>query len=121
MKAMQTFLEDYERGRRDGRYVDAELPTLNFPDRSFDLAVCSHFLFLYTEQLTEAFHLASIRELGRIATEVRLFPLLALGATRSRHVDPITKELQALGYNVSIDKVPYEFQRGGDQMMRVRA
>jgi hypothetical protein len=121
MKAMRTFLDDYESGRREGRYVDGQLPALDCSDRAFDLAVCSHFLFLYTEQLTEPFHLESIRELCRVAGEVRLFPLLALGASRSRHVEPIAQQLETLGYDVAIEKVPYEFQRGGNQMMRVRA
>ena len=85
MEAMRSFLEDFESGKRQGRYVDAELPTLSFPDASFDLALCSHFLFLYTEQLTAAFHQAAIRELCRVAAEVRIFPLLALGG-RLRHM-----------------------------------
>jgi len=55
MAAMQIFLDDYEAGRVAGRYVDAELPTLPFADGAFDLALCSHFLFLYTTQLGEAF------------------------------------------------------------------
>ena len=45
-----------------------------FADREFDLALCSHLLFLYSEQLTADFHLASIRELCRVAGEVRVFP-----------------------------------------------
>src|SRR5262249_27957790 len=48
MQAMETFLADYEQGLRQGRYVDAELPVLPFADGAFDLAVCSHFLFLYS-------------------------------------------------------------------------
>ena len=53
MAAMQAFLEDYPEGRPQGRYVEAELPTLPFADRSFDLALCSHLLFLYSRQLTK--------------------------------------------------------------------
>ena len=48
-------------GRADGRYVEAELPTLPFADRSFDLALCSHLLFLYSVQLGEEFHRDSPR------------------------------------------------------------
>ena len=120
MQAMETFLADYDAGKRDGRYVDAGLPALPFSDAAFDLAVCSHFLFLYTEQLGEAFHLASIRELCRVAREVRVFPLVALGAIPSRHVTPVGAQLKSLGYHVAIARVPYEFQRGGNEMMRVR-
>jgi hypothetical protein len=79
MAAMQAFLDDFERGAKEGRYVDAELPTLPFADRSFDLALCSHLLFLYSRQLDGPFHQAAVAELCRVAAEVRIFPLVALG------------------------------------------
>jgi hypothetical protein len=120
MAAMQDFLEDYSQGKVHGRYVEAELPTLPFSDSSFDLALCSHLLFLYSSQLGEAFHHAAIQELCRIAREVRIFPLLALGGQRSPYIDRRVEELREAGHDVSIENVPYEFQRGGNQMMRIR-
>jgi hypothetical protein len=120
MAAMDEFLSDYEAGKSQGRYVDAELPNLPFQDSSFGLAVCSHLLFLYTAQLGEAFHRLAIREMCRVAAEVRVFPLLALGATPSPFVAPVVDELAGCGFAVSIERVPYEFQRGGNEMMRVR-
>ncbi len=119
-QAMREFLADYEPGKSQGRYLEAELPALPFADDSFDLALCSHFLFLYTEQLTESFHGDALTEMCRVAKEVRVFPLLALGATPSRYVEPVTEVLRAAGLVVSIETVPYEFQRGGNQMMRIR-
>jgi hypothetical protein len=119
-QAMNEFLADYDEGRRQGRYVDAELPSLPFADRTFELALCSHFLFLYTEQLTADFHEAAVLEMCRVASEVRIFPLLALGAVPSRHVEPVSETLRQRGFQVSIETVPYEFQRGGHQMMRIR-
>jgi hypothetical protein len=120
MAAMNAFLDDYDAGKAEGRYVDAELPNLPFGDRTFDLALSSHFLFLYTEQLGEAFHRAAIREMCRVATEVRIFPLLALGAVASPLVEPLAQEWREQGASVSIETVPYEFQKGGNQMMRIR-
>jgi hypothetical protein len=120
MAAMGEFLEDYEAGKIAGRYVDRELPELPFADRSFDLALCSHFLFLYTSQLGEPFHRSAIREMCRVAGEVRIFPLLALGGQRSPYVEPSVDDLRGDGYDVSIESVPYEFRRGGNQMMRIR-
>jgi hypothetical protein len=120
MVAMDVFLDDYEGGRAAGRYVDAELPALPFSDGEFDLALCSHFLFLYTTQLDEAFHRAAVREMCRIATEVRIFPLLALDGQRSGHVIGIMSDLAAAGYAAEIERVQYEFQRGGNEMMRIR-
>jgi hypothetical protein len=118
--AMQTFLEDYESGKHQGRYVDAELPTLPFPDGAFDLAVCSHFLFLYSDHLAETFHTESALELCRVASEVRIFPLLALSGRPSPFVQRVADTIQCSGQDVSIDIVPYEFQRGGNRMMRIR-
>jgi len=119
MQAMQEFLRDYDLGKRQGRYVDAELPALVFPDKFFDLAVCSHFLFLYTEHLPKAFHRDAILELCRTASEVRIFPLLALDGRPSPYVAGNADDLRA-AHEVSLEAVPYEFQRGGNQMMRVR-
>ena len=119
MHAMELFLADYDRGKDEGRYVTAELPRLPFEDGSFDLAVCSHFLFLYSQQLGEPFHHTAMKEMCRVAKEVRIFPLLALGAIGSSHVAPVADALRQLGHSVSIEHVPYEFQRGANKMMRI--
>jgi SAM-dependent methyltransferase len=121
MAAMQEFLDDYARGNVQGRYLDAELPSLPFRDSSFDLALCSHFLFLYSDQLGEAFHQMATREMCRVSREVRIFPLLALGGARSKHVDRILEEMRNAGHEASVETVAYEFQRGGNQMMRIRS
>jgi hypothetical protein len=76
MAAMQQFLEDFPQGIQQGRYIISELPVLPFDTEQFDLALCSHFLFTYSDLLSQDFHLASIRELCRVAQEVRIFPLL---------------------------------------------
>ena len=120
MAAMNDFLADYAAGKAQARYIDAELPNLPFPDLSFDLALCSHFLFLYTTQLGEAFHQSAIREMCRVASEVRIFPLVALGSTSSPLVDPIVAWCGRQGFRVSIETVPYEFKRGANEMMRIR-
>jgi hypothetical protein len=120
MEAMAEFLGDYEAGKAQGRYVDAALPQLPYADASFDLALCSHFLFLYTTQLGARFHRAAITELCRVAAEVRIFPLLALDGRGSPYVDQNLDALSESGFVVSLERVPYEFQRGGNEMMRIR-
>jgi hypothetical protein len=120
MRAMRVFLEDYDAGRAAGRYVDASLPTLPFADGSFDIALSSHLLFLYSAQFDETFHRASIREMCRIATEARIFPLLALDGSRSPFVDACVAEARAAGAEVEMVRVPYEFQKGGNEMLRLR-
>jgi hypothetical protein len=120
MTAMRHFLADYQAQDAAQRYVTAELPELPFADASFDLALCSHFLFLYSEQFSLEFHLQSVRELCRVAREIRIFPLLALDALPSPHVEPVSAALHEAGYMVEQVRVPYEFQRGGDRMLYIR-
>jgi hypothetical protein len=120
MAAMQAFLADYGPGQRAGRYVAAALPDLPFAPATFDLALCSHFLFLYTDHLSLDFHHAAVAAMCRAAREVRLFPLLTYNADLSPYVAPVMAHLRAAGYRAEVERVPYEFQRGGNQMLRVR-
>jgi len=119
IESMMEFLMDYEDGLEEGRYVEAELPALPFEDDSFDLALSSHLLFLYSEHLDEQFHKDAIDEMLRVAKEVRIFPLLTLGNERSPHVEPLISYLKEKGFEVYIEKTDYEFQKGGDEMMRI--
>jgi len=118
-KTMEQFIADFETGRIEGRYVTGELPQFNFRDNQFDLALCSHFLFLYSEQLSLKFHIDSIIELCRVAREVRIFPLLELGSKHSRHLDKTRITLEEKGYQTTIKTVDYEFQKGGNQLLKV--
>ena len=120
LQAMARFLADYEAGRVAGRYRPESLPKLDLADAAFDIGFASHMLFLYSAQRDAAFHLAAIREMARVAAEVRVFPLLDMAGAASAHLGPVLKGLRAEGYSAEICKVPYAFQRGGDEMMVVR-
>ncbi|MXZ26284.1 MAG: methyltransferase domain-containing protein, partial [Caldilineaceae bacterium SB0665_bin_21] len=89
MKAQHLFLEDFPCGKAEGRYIDASLPDLPFSDGTFDLALCSHFLFLYSQQFDLEFHVRAMQEMLRVAREVRVFPLLQLGGAPSPHVSGV--------------------------------
>ena len=119
IEAMTEFLMDYNEGKEEGRYVAEELPNLSFENDQFDLALSSHFLFLYSEHLDENFHMKSILEMLRVAKEVRVFPLVDLKGERSVHIEDVVKELTSLGYDVSIVKTGYEFQKGGNEMLKI--
>ncbi len=120
MSAMKRFLSDYPEGKEQRRYINVELPVLPFSDKEFDLALCSHFLFLYSEHHSIDFHIQSIAEMCRVAGEARIFPVLELGAKKSRHLAGVVEELRSKGYECSIEKVDYEFQKGGNEMLRVK-
>ena len=120
MAAMDEFLADYDAGRREGRYLAMSLPSLALPDDAFDLALCSHFLLLYSRELTLQFHVRSVQGMCRLAPEARMFPLLDREGRRSPHLEPLIDALRDAGLEASVERVDYEFQRGGNEMLRVR-
>lgn len=119
MNAMERFLADYDQGCLEGRYVNAALPELPFADGEFDLAVCSHLLFLYSDHLSSEFHVDAVLELCRVARDVRIFPLLSLGCETSPHLQTVCDTLHSEGFVTDIVVVHYEFQRGANKMLRV--
>ncbi len=119
MSAMRAFLDDYDEGRAEGRYREGGLPELPFEDGEFDLALCSHLLFFYADQLPREFHVDGVAELCRVAGQVRVFPLVDLNAAPSPQVAPALERLRALGFEPRVERVPYEFQRGGNEMLVV--
>ena len=117
--ALEKFLADYDQGLRDHRYITGELPSLPFASGSFGLAVCSHLLFLYTDMLSADFHVQAVRELCRVAGDVRIFPLLTLSRQLSPHLPAVQSALAADGWTTEIRAVNYELQRGGNRMLRI--
>jgi hypothetical protein len=119
VRVFRDFMADYDRGKAEGRYIAGGLPALDFADDEFDLALCSHLLFLYSDRLSYEFHLASVLEMMRVALEVRIFPLMTLMLKRSSYLQPLTEDLALRNFCVSIEKVAYELQKGGNEMLRI--
>ena len=100
------------------RYVAASLPLLPYDAGAFDLAVCSHLLFTWADQLGRDWHREALLELARVATEVRVFPTVLRGAGEPVPFwDELMGDLQAAGLVTDQRKVPYEFQVGADTML----
>jgi len=121
ISAMNDFLTDFTLGKHEGRYVTGELPLLPFGEGQFDIALSSHFLFLYSSQLTSDFHIKAIREMLRVAHEVRIFPLVSLDGSQSQHLRMVVDHFSDNGFNVKTMCVPYEFQRGGNEMLVINS
>ena len=117
MQAMNDFLADYDGGKQQGRYLSASLPTLDFVDQQFDLALCSHFLFLYSEHFSLAQHVESVLELCRVAKEVRIYPLVTLAGETSPHLDVVIKKLNQHNIKTQLQQVDYQFQQGATKML----
>lgn len=117
MKAMEMFLADYTTGKSEGRYVNAMLPKLPFEDKAFNMALCSHYLFLYSEQVSLEAHILSLLELCRVAEEVRVYPLLSLDGKLSKYLAQVMSTIEKQGINVFLEDVAYQIQKGATQML----
>jgi hypothetical protein len=119
MGAMYEFIEDFDKGRNENRYIPHELPNkTTFLDNHFDIGLSSHFLLLYPD-LGLDFHIKAIDEMLRICKEVRIFPILDLDAKESSMLRPVIDNYSK-SYNVKIEKTDYMFQKGGDKMLVIK-
>lgn len=119
LNAMDNFLEDFNKGKEEGRYIEGELPTFPPLNLHFDLALSSHFLFLYSDNLTYEFHERSIDSILEVADEIRIFPILDLNINRSKYLDRIIERYLLMNYSVEERVVDYEFQKGGNRMLQI--
>jgi hypothetical protein len=56
----------------------------------------------------------------RVAREAWVFPLIDMEGRRSEYLDVLVSRLRTEGFEVEVVGVEYEFQRGGNEMLRVR-
>ncbi|PJJ07425.1 hypothetical protein CLU83_0595 [Flavobacterium sp. 1] len=119
MGAMSNFVDDFELGKEQQRYVYHELPnSTKYDTLEFDLGLSSHFLILYS-QLGLDFHIQSITEMLRISKEIRIFPILNLNTAKSEVLDDIINHFNS-DFVVSIESSDYEFQKDGNQMLVIK-
>ncbi len=104
---------------RPSTYVAGSLPRLPFRNASFDIVLSSHLLFMYADRLDQEFHVAAACEMARVARrEVRVFPLISdAGTDTGELVDAVRDGVTARGCTTAIRPSPYEFQKGGDEML----
>ena len=119
--ACDIFTVDYEDER--SHYLPAALPRLPFADGAFALTLSSHLLFVYDDRIDAEATLAALRELVRVTAEdgeVRVFPLVSARGGRSALVEPVLAALRKEGLDLRLERVWYEAQRGGNELLRIR-
>ena len=116
---LKIFMRDYTDGVKQRRYLPESLPSLDYANCEFGLAICRHFLFVRNENFSVEFHLKSIKEMCRVAGEVRIFPLLNADGHVSDKLPLVMQALQEDGYDVEVRKVHYELQKSANAMLRV--
>lgn len=111
------FLEDFEAGKAQKRYIAASLPRLPFEDEAFDLVLVAHHFF--TKAMDLSAMIVDLTELMRVANEVRIFPLLSSDGALTQRVGEVAAYLQGQGLGVEIKSSLFELQKYGNALMRI--
>lgn len=115
------FLADYETGLKDGRYIGINTTELPFETTEFHFALVANNFFNSCDLSAIGHHLTIIKELARVAKEVRIFPLVDANGEPSPLLGPILLELNQANYGVEVRDVSYHLQPRGNAMLRVWA
>lgn len=119
--AAQRFLADYATHYAHGRYVCGSLPHLPFFDRTFDLVLCAHLLFVYAARFDFEWHVEACRELVRVsAGEVRIHPLCGVDGRPYPKLAALRRELRTHGIESEVLSVDYEFFAGSTSTLVLR-
>jgi len=119
MDAMRLFLNDFNDGKGDGRYVYHELPNRTvYDDDTFDIGLSSHFLLMYTG-LGYDFHIQSIDEMLRICKEVYITPIVDLDGNPTKLTEQIIEHYKK-AHQVEIVETSYTFLKNGNQMLYIK-
>ncbi|CDZ77467.1 hypothetical protein BN59_01750 [Legionella massiliensis] len=120
-EGMAKFFADYEEGKKEERYLGVSEYKLPFADFSFDFALSANYLFADLDDQDVEFHIQVLKELARVAKEVRIFPLIDRHGQPSPFLGPVLLGLQQQNYGVEVREVPYHLQPTGNAMLRVWA
>lgn len=119
MSAMKLFLDDYETGLSEKRYVYHELPEqLTLEDDYFDIGLSSHFLLMYTS-LGYDFHIKAMTEMLRVCKEIRIFPVVDLDAIQTDLISSVIDYFKKR-YFVELIETDYQFQKNANKMLLIR-
>jgi hypothetical protein len=106
--------------RSRGRAANTR-PTSSSASRGIPPTPCSQRLRLKRQAFDAAWHDRALRELLRVASEVRVFPLVV---QRTGHpvefLPDLLDDLRKDGVRAEVRGVPFEFQRGAREMLVLR-
>lgn len=124
-QSLELFIEHKSADEDKGtpkRYVPGVLPQLPFPDGTFGLVLCSHFLFLYADQFDFDFHVRAIRELMRVCRpggEIRIYPLSSLRWEPYPRLEELLEQLRVSGAEVEQLASELPFIPGSSTLLRI--
>jgi hypothetical protein len=112
------FLDDYTNGKEQQRYQAGDSESkLPFDDHSFQLALCSHWLFKQDFDLKQTIDF--IDELCRVAGEVRIFPINNAKYEAPEFLGHLMANYQTRGFQISCIAIEFDKHETGSAMLSI--
>lgn len=111
------FLEHYSQEKKAQRYISGNLENLPFPDNAFDLLLCLDSFFATSQHLES--HLDMVKELQRIASDIRVFPLLDKSGQLFTNIGQFIFDLQQQGFGIELKHSDFVLQDQGDAVLKI--
>lgn len=120
LDSFQRFAADFAAADANNRYVAGALPSLPFANETFDIVLCSHFLFLYADQFDASFHERAVLDMIRICRpggQVRIYPLKSLRWEPYPQMDSLLTAICSTGAVPSIEQSHLPFIPDSSKML----
>jgi SAM-dependent methyltransferase len=120
LESFHRFAADFSASDAKKRYIAGSLPELPLADQSFDIVLCSHFLFLYADQFDASFHERAVLDMIRICRpggQVRIYPLLSLRWEPYPHLSSLLAAICSTGASPSIEDSLLPFIPNSSKML----
>jgi len=100
LESFHRFAADFSAADAKDRYKAGALPSLPCGNDSFDIVLCSHFLFLYADQFDASFHEQAVLDMIRVCRpggQVKIYPLMSLRWEPYPHMDSLLAAISRTG------------------------
>ncbi len=116
----EQFLADYERGKKQGRYLPLEGPPFTDLTQKFELLLCTDFLFNQSHE-TPLSAQEIMNELCKLSSEIRIFPLPDAKTPVAAELGPIMLLFQQSNFGVEVRAVNYQLRTDANAFLRIWA
>lgn len=119
-QSCELFLADYELGKQQGRYRALSAPPTPPAEQTFEILLCTDFLFNSTALSTYSPQ-DLINELCKLAVEIQVFPIPDAKTAVAAELGPIMLAFQQRNFGVEIRAVNFPERGNGSATLRIWA
>ncbi len=119
-RSTELFLDDYEKGQQQGRYIAMPLPPFSQSHSPYELLLCMDLLF--SQSFSKPYETTELmNDLAKLAAEVRIYPLPEDKSSVNCALGPIMLEFQQRNFGVEVKAIEWPNEGAYSAMLRIWA